>query len=309
MRFFDHIPGILLYLALSIGGASAQDIGKVATLTPQMQGQPPGGALSTLRQGAPVVADHRIVTGQNGRGQLLFVDETTLSVASQSEIVLDRFVYDPNRRGGEIGLSLTRGALRFIGGRASDRQPAEIRTPTGTVSVRGSTALVLVQNGRTIAVFVAGKRMCFRVVGGAQHCTNRFGGVLDESGYRGKIEPASLAAILTRIDGRPTRASAATGGTGSGIVASNPPARGPVSSRGESYDDGGGDSTFPNRVREGLLPDGILGGDDPMQPDLPPMEMGEEPTIGTGSLCDDPTYVEDSFDGDLTACLTEFGLI
>jgi hypothetical protein len=49
----------------------------------------------------------------------LFLDQTTLSLAPNTTIVLDRFVFDPDRGTGEIGLQLTEGALRFIGGTLS----------------------------------------------------------------------------------------------------------------------------------------------------------------------------------------------
>jgi hypothetical protein len=103
-----------------------------------------------------VVQDERVQSSATGRGQLLFLDQTTLSLAPNTTIVLDRFVFDPNRGSGEIGLQLTEGALRFIGGTLSRQQDAVIVTPTSTIGIRGSSALVLHLNGRTIAIFIAG---------------------------------------------------------------------------------------------------------------------------------------------------------
>jgi hypothetical protein len=101
-----------------------------------------------------------VQSSATGRGQLLFLDQTTLSLAPNTTIVLDRFVFDPDRGSGEIGLQLTEGALRFIGGTLSREQDAVIRTPTSTIGIRGSSALVLHTNGRTIAIFIAGNRLC-----------------------------------------------------------------------------------------------------------------------------------------------------
>lgn len=238
----------------------AQDIGVVASITPQMSGQPPGGTTRILGQGTGVVAEELIVTGTNGRGQLLFRDETTLTVASSSQIVLDRFVYDPDRGAGEIGLSITRGALRFIGGAASDRQEATIVTPTGTIGIRGSSVLVLVQDdGSTIVVFVAGDRLCFTTNGGQRECTNRRGGMItSDSGYIGRVGPEFLAQLLERIDGaQPTGG----GGTfGSGLPGDNPGYRGSVSTSGETYDEASFDSPFGTDAIGGLLPGDDTGG-------------------------------------------------
>ena len=198
-----------------------------------------------------------IVTGAQGRGQLLFRDESTLTVASSSQIVLDRFVYDPDRGTGEIGLSITRGALRFIGGATSDRQEAEIVTPTGTIGIRGSSVLVLVEeDGTTIVVFVAGDRLCFSVLNGRRHCTNRTGGMLSEAGYMGQVSPEFLTQLLQRIDGPPPTGGGGGGGSfGSGLPGQNPSHSGQISTSGESYDEASFDSNFETLTIEGLIPD------------------------------------------------------
>lgn len=244
------------FLASAPVAGTAQNIGVVASITPQMSGQPPGQGVRTLGQGVGVVSEERIVTGANGRGQLLFLDETTLTVASSSQVVLDRFIYDPDRGAGEIGLSITRGALRFIGGATSDRQEATIVTPTGTIGIRGSSVLVLVQDdGSTIVVFVAGDRLCFTTNTGNRDCTNRRGGMISsDDGYLGRVAPEFLAQLLARIDGpQPTGGG---GSFGSGIPGDNPGHRGSVSTSGETYDEAGFDSPFGTDAIEGLIPDG-----------------------------------------------------
>ena len=133
------------------------------------------------------------------------------------------------------GCKLTEGALRFIGGTISRRQEAVITTPTSSIGIRGSTALVLHQDGRTIAVFVAGRRMCI-IVNNTRRCTSRQGGVLTEDGYIGRVSPAFLASLITLIDGAPGTAGSGTGAPGTGIGGPNPNERGPVSTTGEEFD-------------------------------------------------------------------------
>lgn len=261
--------------------SAAQDIGVVASITPQMSGQAPGEGARILGQGAGVVTNELIVTGENGRGQLLFLDETTLTVASSSQVVLDRFVYDPQRGAGEIGLSLTRGALRFIGGAASDRQEATIVTPTGTIGIRGSSVLVLVQDdGSTIVVFVAGDRLCFTTNAGQRECTNRNGGLLSsDGGYLGQVSQEFLAQLLERIDGaQPTGGG---GSFGTGLPGENPGHRGSLSTSGETYDEASFDGPFGTDTIEGLLPGGGSGGVDDARPpgdDTAPPECEFDPT-------------------------------
>ena len=67
-----------------------------------------------LAVGNAVFQDDLVRTGADSVAQLLFADQTTLSVGPRSEIRLDRFVYDPSRSVGDVAVSLTGGSLRFI---------------------------------------------------------------------------------------------------------------------------------------------------------------------------------------------------
>jgi len=224
----------LAALGLAFGlPALAQSIGTVATNEPTMTGTPPGGGARALKVGTEVVQDEVIASSATGRGQLMFLDQTTLSLAPNTVIVLDRFVFDPASGDGQIGLQLTKGALRFIGGTLSEAQDATVVTPTATIGIRGSSALVIHFNGETIAIFLAGERLCI-TAGGRQVCTSRKGGVLTEDGYQGLVNPAFLAGILRILDGVPKGGTGT--GLGSGVNTPNPSERGPVSTTGEEFD-------------------------------------------------------------------------
>ncbi len=228
---FRFVPA--LFAATLALPAMAQQIGTVASTEPTLRGTPPGAATRTLALGTGLIADETVTSSESGRGQLLFLDQSTLSLAPNTTIVLDRFVFDPNNGAGQIGLSLTEGALRFIGGTLSRQQDAVITTPTASIGIRGSTALVLYQNGRTYAIFIAGRRMCI-VVDGARRCTSRQGGVLSEGGYLGSVSPAFLASLIALIDGAPLTGGGMAPGTG--VNTPNPSERGPVSTTGEEFD-------------------------------------------------------------------------
>lgn len=232
MRSLFRLAPALIAAALALP-ATAQQIGTVASSEPTLRGTPPGAATRTLALGTGLIADETVTSSASGRGQLLFLDQTTLSLAPNTTIVLDRFVYDPASGAGQIGLSLTQGALRFIGGTLSRRQEAVITTPTAAIGIRGSTALVLHQNGQTFAVFVAGRQMCI-VADGRRRCTSRQGGVLSEDGYLGAVSPEFLSRLLTLVDGAPRPGTGTSPGTG--VNTPNPSERGPVSTIGEEFD-------------------------------------------------------------------------
>jgi hypothetical protein len=227
-----HILNLIATTALAtffVGTAIAQQIGVVASLDPNMRATAPGQPERTLAIRAGVVADDSVRTEAAARGQLLFQDETTLSVAPASQIVLDRFVYDPNGGSSSFGMQLTTGALRFVGGSTSEAQEATITTPTATLGIRGSSALVSHIGGRTIAIFLMGDRMCI-TTGGQRSCTSRQGGVLTENGYAGRASPELVANLLTRIDGQPPQLRRRT--ADAGVRTTTSPEQLPISTRG-----------------------------------------------------------------------------
>jgi hypothetical protein len=109
-----------------------------------------------LATGNPVLQNDRIRTGVDSVAQLLFADQTTLSVGPRSEITLDRFVYDPNRSTGDVAVGLTTGALRFVSGQ-QDPRSYQVRTPVATIGVRGTIVDFLFINGRMFAILDEGR--------------------------------------------------------------------------------------------------------------------------------------------------------
>ena len=145
-RMNPHIKGSLAALlastALSAVPAVAQEVGMAAAVNPLSQSTPPGGTTRVLRIGARIVHKERIQTAAEGTVQLLFIDKTTLNIGPNSNLVIDSFVYDPSRGTGQIVTSLTKGALRFVGGQLSHQGAATVSTPVATIGIRGGIATI-----------------------------------------------------------------------------------------------------------------------------------------------------------------------
>jgi hypothetical protein len=112
--------------------ASAQSIGSAAAVKPEAEG---GG--SPLQTGSSLYTNETVRTGQAGVAELVFADETKLSVGPTSVVRLDKFVYDPSKGGGKVVINASRGAYRFITG-VQDPRNYEIKTPYATLGVRGT---------------------------------------------------------------------------------------------------------------------------------------------------------------------------
>ena len=108
-----------------------------------------------LVAGSDVRVREVVRTGADSMAQLLFADETSLSIGPQSEVTLDRFVYDPNRRAGNVVFNTGRGVFRFVSG---SQQPTsyQIKTPVATIGVRGTVIDWISQIGKTIFIQVSG---------------------------------------------------------------------------------------------------------------------------------------------------------
>lgn len=134
--------GLTVAAVLASGPAMARQAGVASAVNPDAVTEPPAQPRQSLIVGHDVVFNEKITTGPKGQAQLLMLDQSGLTVAANSELVIDRFVYDPDANTGEMALNLTRGLVRFVGGRLSKSGSARIRTPVATMGVRGGIALV-----------------------------------------------------------------------------------------------------------------------------------------------------------------------
>ncbi|MGE0716940.1 MAG: FecR domain-containing protein [Alphaproteobacteria bacterium] len=135
--------------------AAERDIGVSAIVVNQVR-VTEGTNDRTLRVGDRVFQNQRIETGPDARTQIIFLDETTITVGPNSAVVLDTFVYDPDRQRHSVVIEAAHGLLRFVSG-SGDSRAFEIRTPVATVGVRGTILDILVErDGATSVVVVEG---------------------------------------------------------------------------------------------------------------------------------------------------------
>jgi len=124
---------------LCIGPAmAAPKVGVTSAVNPKAVATVPGGATRTLVIGKNVFFNQRIKTSRGGLVQLLFVDGSAFTVGENSELTIDRFIYDPNRKTGKMVANVVKGVFRFVGGRLSKSQGGvTINTPGVTIGIRG----------------------------------------------------------------------------------------------------------------------------------------------------------------------------
>ena len=122
--------------AILTAAAQSGKVGVASAVKNDVQGIQ-GGSGRALSPGSSIFERETVRTGAESVAQLLFLDQTSLSVGPRSEVVLDQFVYDPSRNTGDVVLSATRGAFRFISG-SQNPLSYKINTPAATIGVRGT---------------------------------------------------------------------------------------------------------------------------------------------------------------------------
>jgi hypothetical protein len=106
---------------IAAGSALAQQVGTATAVNPVSESTPPGGTTDKLAVGARVMHNERIHTSSSGSAQLLFLDKSSVSIAPNTSLVIDEFVYDPAANRGHMLTRLTQGTLQYIGGQPRRR--------------------------------------------------------------------------------------------------------------------------------------------------------------------------------------------
>lgn len=179
-------------IAAFSNNASKAEIGVLAAVNRDMTGARPAEQARPIFIKEKLVQDERIVSTNGGGGQVLFLDQTSLTIAPNSEVVLDRYVYDPTTDAGEMTVTVLRGAMRFVGGRISKTEPAVIKTPTATIGIRGGMGNINVQDGsETLYMHVAG--LSSTITSGDQQLTITREGGLASIGVSGDLTYLGVA--------------------------------------------------------------------------------------------------------------------
>lgn len=194
---FLRAAGVFLALSAAILGApsdaAANKVGVAAAVNPDAFS---GG--KELRIGKSIFYNERITTDANGVVQVLLVDGSTFTVGKNSNVVIDKFVYDPNKQTGEVVASFSKGSMRFIGGKISKNPGGvTINTPDGSLAIRGGMAQGSIGSRGTIFSFLFGNEMVFRSNSGKVYTVYQPGYTLDLSSGVPTIRPTTAEDIQT----------------------------------------------------------------------------------------------------------------
>ncbi len=166
MAILNRMIGSALGVLFGFGGAclpvlAATEIGTTAISVNRVTGSLEK-QLRRLKAGDGVYLDEKIETGAKSKAQLIFKDETALTIGPRSEVMLTKFVYDPDPNKGKVVVRAVKGVFRFISGSLS-KTAYKIETPFATLGIRGTIVEGQIRGGWLIvSVYEGGVDLCNR---------------------------------------------------------------------------------------------------------------------------------------------------
>jgi FecR protein len=197
------IARILIFAAtsaamlLAAAGTRADSIGDVVSVVPQASYQRNGAVQELLISDLLEQNDHVITTG-DGSAYIHFIDDTVLTVGANSEVVLDKFVFDGDKAKTAV-IQITRGTLRFVTG-SSDHSAYQLKTPVATIGVRGTTIDLGYENERMIYNTVEGVGVVCHSSAGCRDVRAGESPLAIHRGGFALATPAEAARMLNRIN-------------------------------------------------------------------------------------------------------------
>jgi hypothetical protein len=136
--------GAALLLAFA-GPGFAEQVGRTSAVRPNATQTPPGQGPATMRINDAVMRNASLDTTSSGALEVIFADNSKLSLGPNSNAIIDEFVYGgPGSPGGSQTLKYTKGVFRFVSG-AVPPENVKVKTPAVTIGIRGTEFRVYVQ--------------------------------------------------------------------------------------------------------------------------------------------------------------------
>ena len=180
-------PIILLFFVFNIGQADAKiDISKqLVGIVGAVSGTAKAGTRE-LKAGDKVYLNETIYAGIDSGTQILLLDQSTFTIGSDSEVVMDTFIYDPATNDGKIVANVKKGSLKIISGLISKKNPDSltVNVPEGTLGSRGTEFQTIVSNQKTDTLLIGpGKNNTLGLRPGAVLVGNNLGQTLLNNPY------------------------------------------------------------------------------------------------------------------------------
>jgi len=143
------LTACMVWLLTSLAGlsqAQAEVVGSVKNVTGEAW-------VITAQQrvkaqaGTPVHLGSQLKTAKSASMGVTFKDNTLMSFGPDTEMTVDEYLFEPTQGQLKLGTRLDKGSLNYVSGLIAKLKPeaVTVKTPTGTIGVRGTQFLVNVE--------------------------------------------------------------------------------------------------------------------------------------------------------------------
>ena len=139
-----------------------------------------------LKVGDKIYLNETIYAAADSGTQILLLDQSTFTIGSDSEVVMDTFIYDPATNDGKIVAKVKKGSLKIISGLISKKNPDSltVKVPEGTLGSRGTEFQTIVGKKKTDTLLIGpGKNNTLGLRPGVVLVGNKFGNTMLNNPY------------------------------------------------------------------------------------------------------------------------------
>src|SRR5215510_3743282 len=136
-RLLPTFLGTLLCCATASQAADPRSVGEAVVIKNQVTAAEAQKDKRRLAKGDAVREQELLEAQAVSHGEFRLADDTKLALGPNARLVLDKFVYDPDKTSKQVLINFAIGSFRFI---SSSKDPTgyELKTPTATMGVRGT---------------------------------------------------------------------------------------------------------------------------------------------------------------------------
>ncbi len=141
--FFLLLAILLLFSSFTV---ASERIGLVKTYDPNATVLRQGREAS-LYEGAEIFKGDTIMTDSSGTVGIIFSDGAVLTLGESGKIVIEDFLFKPDKKEASFVSSITKGSVAFMSGAIGRISPGSVQfiTPTATLGLRGTKVLIEVK--------------------------------------------------------------------------------------------------------------------------------------------------------------------
>ena len=156
MDYFKKLIFSLIFLigANTANASTSEFIGVIGAAIGDIKNQ----NNEKLINGSKIFYGDTIISKEQSNAQILFLDQTVLTLGEDTELTIDEFIYDPTSQDGSFVSSVKSGTVKFITGQISKKNPdnLEVKIPSGTLGARGTEFVVLTESSNKSTVVLLG---------------------------------------------------------------------------------------------------------------------------------------------------------